>query len=210
MSLSDDAYRGLRHLIVTLQLPPGGVVDEGHLQERLGIGRTPIREAIQRLQRDQLVHVAPRRGVFVTEVDPEQLSLLFETRAVVEPYAARLAAVRGTDVEWDEMAAVLANAAHSIEPAALLGLDRRCHEIMWAAAQNPYVVSTVDMLYTHSERVWHLYLRNVADMHGALDEHEAVLDALRRRDADRAATLVEAHVRAFDREIRTAGLGKSA
>jgi DNA-binding GntR family transcriptional regulator len=210
MSLSDDAYRELRNLIVTLQLAPGAVVDEGELQERLGIGRTPIREAIQHLERDQLLRVAPRRGVFVTDVDPVQLGLLFETRAVVEPYAARLAADRGTDANWDEMAAVLAKADRITDPSKLLALDRRCHEIMWAAAQNPYLTTTVDNLYTHSERVWHLYLRNVADMHGALDEHEEVLDALRKRRADLVASLVEEHVRAFDREIRAAGLRTSA
>ncbi len=210
MSLTDDAYRELRNLIVTLQLPPGGVVDEGELQDVLNIGRTPIREAIQRLERDQLLRVAPRRGVFVTDVDPHELGLLFETRAVVEPYAARLAAERGTVAHWDEMAAVLGKAARVVDPAKLLALDRRCHEIMWSAAQNPYLTSTVDNLYTHSERVWHLYLRNVADMHGALDEHETVLDALRSHDADRAARLVEEHVRAFDREIRSAGLRTSA
>ncbi len=210
MSLTDDAYREIRNLIVTLQLPPSGVVDEGELQERLGIGRTPIREAIQRLERDQLVRVAPRKGVFVTDVDPDQLGLLFETRAVVEPYAARLAAVRGTDAHWDEMAGVLANSARIADPSKLLVLDRRCHEIMWSAAENPYLTSTVDTLYTHSERVWHLYLRNVADMHRALDEHQAVLRSLRAHDADGAAKLVEEHVRAFDREIRSAGLRTSA
>ncbi len=148
--------------------------------------------------------------MFVTDVDPVQLGLLFETRAVVEPYAARLAADRGTDANWDEMAAVLAKADRITDPSKLLALDRRCHEIMWAAAQNPYLTTTVDNLYTHSERVWHLYLRNVADMHGALDEHEEVLDALRKRRADLVARLVEEHVRAFDREIRAAGLRTSA
>lgn len=210
MSLSDDAYRELRNLIVTLQLAPGAVVDEGELQERLGIGRTPIREAIQHLERDQLLRVAPRRGVFVTDVDPAQLGLLFETRAVVEPYAARLAADRGSDANWDEMALVLAKAGRVTDPSKLLELDRRCHEIMWSAAQNPYLTNTVDNLYTHSERVWHLYLRNVADMHGALDDHKAVLDALRARRGDLVATLIEEHVRAFDREIRAAGLRTSA
>jgi DNA-binding GntR family transcriptional regulator len=205
MSLSDDAYRGLRHLIVTLQLPPGGVVDEGHLQERLGIGRTPIREAIQRLQRDQLVHVAPRRGVFVTEVDPEQLSLLFETRAVVEPYAARLAAERGTHEHWDQMESVLAAARPRSDSAELLEVDRSCHQIMWRAAQNPFLTETVEMLYTHSERVWHLFLRKVADMHSAIDEHREVLAALRDGDGAQVAAMIEVHVRSFDREIRAAG-----
>ncbi len=206
MSLTDDAYAQLRRLIVTLELAPETALDETELQERLGIGRTPIREAIQRLQRDQFVRVVPRRGVFVTAVDPSELSTLFETRAVVEPYAARLAAQRGTVDHWDQMDRVLVKAGRLSDPTKLLALDRQCHEIMWAAAQNHYLTDTVEMLYTHSERVWHLYLRNVADMHSALDEHRQVLNALRAGDQATVGALIEAHVRTFDREIRAAGL----
>jgi DNA-binding GntR family transcriptional regulator len=206
MSLTDDAYAELRRLIVTLELPPDSALDEAELQARLNIGRTPIREAVQRLQRDQLVRVVPRRGVFVTVVDPAELSTLFETRAVVEPYAARLAAKRGTRQHWDEMARVLDRAGKVADPVKLLMLDRDCHEIMWDAAQNHYLTDTVKMLYTHSERVWHMYLRNVADMHSALDEHRQVLAALRAGDEATVGALIEAHVRTFDREIRAAGL----
>jgi DNA-binding GntR family transcriptional regulator len=206
MSLSDAAYAELRRLIVTLELAPDSALDEDALQAQLGIGRTPIREALQRLQRDQLVHIVARRGVFVTAVDPSGLATLFETRAVVEPYAARLAAKRGTEQHWSDMAAVLNTAARRADPAKLLALDRACHEIMWDAAQNRYLTDTVKMLYTHSERVWHLYLRNVADMHAALDEHREVLDALQSGDADLAGSLVEAHVRTFDDEIRSAAI----
>jgi DNA-binding GntR family transcriptional regulator len=206
MSLTDDAYAQLRHLIVTLELAPESALDETDLQERLGIGRTPIREALQRLQRDQLVRVVPRRGVFVTDVDPSELSTLFETRAVVEPYAARLAAQRGTAQHWDDMERVLSKAGRMSDPTKLLAVDRQCHQIMWDAAQNHYLTDTVEMLYTHSERVWHLYLRNVADMHSALDEHRQVLIALRAGDQDVVGTLIEEHVRTFDDEIRAAGL----
>jgi DNA-binding GntR family transcriptional regulator len=206
MSLTDEAYSQIRRLIVTLQLPPDSAVDDGALQDSLGIGRTPIREALQRLQRDHLVRVVPRRGMFVTAVDPAELSTLFETRSVVEPYAARLAAKRGTSEHWDEMERVLGKAGRTTDPAKLLGLDRQCHQIMWDAAQNHYLTDTVEMLYTHSERVWHLYLRNVADMHSALDEHREVLHALRAGDEERVGALLEVHVRSFDREIRAAGL----
>ena len=85
-------------MIVRLELAPGDVVREEALQRQLGIGRTPIREALQRLARDQFVTVMPRRGMLVSSIDVSELSLLFETRAVMEPYAARLACMRGTGV----------------------------------------------------------------------------------------------------------------
>ena len=204
MSLTDSAYTRLKRLIVTLGLPPGAAVDEGALQDQLGIGRTPIREAIQRLERDQFVRIVPRRGVFVTTVDVDELATLFETRSVIEPYAARLAAKRGTADAWEQMSAELARAERLKDSSKLLLVDRRCHEIMWEAAGNRYLTDTLETLYTHSERVWHLYLRKVADMHTAVGEHRELLDALASGDADLAATLVESHVRHFDAEIRSA------
>ena len=86
-------------MIIGVDLAPGDVVREDVLQEQLGIGRTPIREALQRLARDQFVTVIPRRGMFVSSIDVSELSLLFETRTVMEPYAARLAALRGTPAD---------------------------------------------------------------------------------------------------------------
>jgi DNA-binding GntR family transcriptional regulator len=93
-SLSDIAYERLKHAIVCLALAPGSVVREEELIERSGIGRTPVREALQRLQRDQLVTVLPRQGVMVTNIDVAELPVLFETRTILEPYVHRLAAVR--------------------------------------------------------------------------------------------------------------------
>lgn len=204
MSLSDDAYTAIKRMIVTLTLAPESAVDEGGLQEQLRIGRTPIREAVLRLERDQLVRIEPRRGVFVTAVDPDELAVLFETRAVIEPYTARLAAKRGSADAWEQMSIELVRAERLKDSSKLLMVDRRCHEIMWQAAGNRYLTDTLEMLYTHSERVWHLYLRKVADMHAAVVEHRQVLDALSSGDAELAATLVEAHVRHFDAEIHTA------
>ena len=95
ISLSEQAYQQIRRMIVRLDLAPGAVVREDELQRQLGIGRTPIREALQRLVRDQFVTVMPRRGMFVSRIDVAELSMLYETRAILEPYAARLACARG-------------------------------------------------------------------------------------------------------------------
>jgi len=97
MSLSDRAYEEIRRMIVRLDLAPGAVIREDELQTTLGLGRTPIREARQRLLRDQFVTVLPRRGMFVSSIDVGELTMLYETRAILEPYAMRLAAARGTE-----------------------------------------------------------------------------------------------------------------
>src|SRR4051795_10593826 len=98
-SFADRAYYAIRELIVTLELPPGSVVKEPELTQRLGIGRTPVREALRRLAQERLIEVFPRRGMLVTKVDVRDLARLCEVRAVLEPEAARLAAERAAGRE---------------------------------------------------------------------------------------------------------------
>ena len=204
-SLGEQAYQQLRKMIVHLDLAPGDVLREDDLRESLGIGRTPIREALQRLAREHFVTVIPRRGMFVSGIEVSELSMLFETRMVMEPYAAQLAAVRGTEDHWHAMQDVLAQTDEpGIGADGLLALDRRCHEIMWEAASNRFLTDTLDVLYAQSDRLWHLYLSDVSDMDHAVTEHKAILDVLAAGDADASAQIVEAHVRSFDEQVRTA------
>jgi len=191
-------------MIIRLDLAPGDVIREDALQEQLGIGRTPIREALLQLSRDQFVTVIPRRGMFVSSIDAAELSLLFETRAVMEPYAARLAALRGTPGQWAEMRDVIRDSTGLDDDESLMDVDRRCHEIIWEAAGNRFLTDTLDVLYAQSDRVWHLYLADVADTRHAVDEHAIILDALESGDADHVGALVEAHVRSFDDQVREA------
>jgi len=203
-SLSEQAYSRLREMIVHLDFAPGDVLREDDLREQLGIGRTPIREALQRLERDHFVTVVPRQGIFVTGIDVSELSMLFETRSVLEPYAARLAALRGTDESWEAMEQALDKTASATDGAELLAIDRSCHELMWQAAGNRFLIDTLDMLYAQSDRLWHLYLADVSDPEHAVDEHVAILDALRSGNSDMAASLVDDHVAAFDAQVRDA------
>lgn len=204
VSLGEQAYRALRAKIVRLDFAPGDVLKEDALQKELDLGRTPIREALLRLQREHFVTVIPRRGMFVSGIEVEELSLLFETRAVLEPYAARLASVRGTPEQWDEMDAALAQTSKDgLDDNDHLAIDRRCHEIIWHASGNRFLWDTLDMLYAQSDRLWHLYLSDVSDMAHAVGEHQAILAGLRSGDGEAVASLVESHVHSFDEAIRT-------
>jgi DNA-binding GntR family transcriptional regulator len=204
-SLSTRAYDRIRAMIVRLELAPGDVLREDDLQATLGIGRTPIREALQRLARDQFVTVIPRRGMFVSSVEVDDLALLYETRLVMEPYAARLAASRGTVEHWSEMADVIERSLRpGIPPEDLLDVDRRCHEIIWEAAANHFLTDTLDALYAQSDRVWHLYLADVYDTRHAVDEHIEMLDKLRAGDPDVCESAMAAHLKGFDDQVRAA------
>lgn len=205
ISLSEQAYLRIRDKIVRLEMAPGDVIREDALQAELGIGRTPIREALQRLARDQFVTVIPRRGMLVSGIDVMELSMLYETRAILEPYAMRLAAARGKKEHWEAMAANLQNARRpGVTNDELMSIDRKCHEIVWDAAGNRFLTDTLDMMYAQSDRLWHLYIADVADMRHAVEEHTEMHQALAAGNGEKAASLAEAHVRAFDEEMNMA------
>jgi DNA-binding GntR family transcriptional regulator len=103
------------------------------------------------------------------------------------------------------MAANLQNARRpGVTNDELMSIDRKCHEIVWDAAGNRFLTDTLDMMYAQSDRLWHLYIADVADMRHAVEEHTEMYQALAAGDGDKAAALAEAHVRAFDEEMNLA------
>ena len=202
-SFADRAYYAIRELIVTLELPPGAVVREPELTERLGIGRTPVREALRRLAQERLVEVFPRRGMFVTKVDVRDLARLCEVRVALEPEAARLAAERATQADLAELRGVLAelDGRRKRDPRALIDLDERIHRAIYHASHNPYLAETLEEYYAHALRIWMVALART-DIGAAVGGHHAVLEAVVRGDGARAARLMREHVASFEHTVR--------
>jgi len=202
-SFADRAYYAIRELIVTLELPPGAVVREPELTARLGIGRTPVREALRRLAQERLIEVYPRRGMFVTTVDVRDLARLCEVREVLEPEAARLAAERATQADLAELGALLAEvrAGRRGDARGLIDLDERVHRGIYHACHNPFLVETLEEYYAHALRIWMVALART-NIGAAVGEHAAVLEAVVRGDGVRAGELMRAHVRAFEAAVR--------
>jgi len=195
-SLADKAYHEIRDLIVSLELAPGAVIDERDLMERLGIGRTPVREALRRLALERLVEVYPRRGMFVTGVDVRQLARLSEVRAVLEPEAARLAAERATEAEREELEALLDELdAGGVE---LMNLDERIHRAVYRAAHNDLLEATLEQYYALALRIWMLALERTQDLEEAVEAHRELVEAIRDGDGERAAQTMRDHVENFE------------
>jgi DNA-binding GntR family transcriptional regulator len=201
--LADRAYFAIRDLIVTLELPPGAPVREPELVVQLGIGRTPIREALRRLAQERLVEVFPRRGMFVTTVDVRDLARLCEVRAVLEPEAALLAAERATQADLDELQDLLAvlELRRRRDDRWLIELDQRIHRAIYRASHNPFLAETLEQYYTHALRIWMLALART-DLGAAVREHAELLDAILRGRGDHAAELMRAHVELFEESMR--------
>jgi DNA-binding GntR family transcriptional regulator len=202
--ISERAYAQLRDRIVTLRLAPGTVLREDELMTELGIGRTPLREAIKRLALENLVAVQPRSGTYVTSVDASDIVHIAEVRAELEAQAAELAARRMDGVVRARAEALLAEVRkleRSADADALMQLDEAIHRIAWEGSQNPYLVETLERYFALSLRVWYVVLDRVPGLGAAVFDHARLLEAMLDRDAPRARELMREHVIEFEREI---------
>lgn len=192
-------------MIISLKLEPGSLINEADLMARLGFGRTPIREALRSLASEKLVQVYPRRGMFVTSVDVQNLSALSEVRAVLEMKAASLAAQRSTVSDKEITIALIAEIdaiKSELTMAKLIQLDQRIHHHVYQCAHNQFLESSLDQYYAHALRIWFLALNRVDDLTDALVEHRALLEAIRDNDAVAASSAMQDHIEGFEANIR--------
>lgn len=202
--IAERAYRELRHRIVTLDLPPGTILREDELMRDLGIGRTPLREAVKRLALENLVAVQPRRGTFVTHVDAADIVHITEVRAELEGQAAELAALRmdvSTRARGEALLAQLRDLGPAADQDALMEFDQRIHRFCWEASRNPYLADDLERYFALSLRVWYVVLDRVPGLGGAVHHQEELLERLLARDAGRARATMREHVLSFQREI---------
>lgn len=169
----------------------------------LGVGRTPLREALTRLEHDELVSVISRRGTFVADMSISDLAHLSQIRAALEPLGASLAAERATEAERAAAGDLLHELASL--PAArreLILADQRVHTFVYRACGNPYLEQDLLRYYHRSLRMWFAVLDRATRLHEAVAEHRELLEAIVAADAPAAARLAGDHVRSFDRQLR--------
>jgi DNA-binding GntR family transcriptional regulator len=203
-SLADRAYHAIREMIVSVELRPGAVIDERGLMERLGIGRTPTREALRRLAQERLVEVYPRRGMFVTSVEIRDLASLAEVRSALESHAARLAAERATEEDRSELEALLGELGgrSELDVRELMALDERIHRQVSRCAHNSFLEATLEEYYVLALRIWYLALDQAPELERAVLGHRELLEAIRDGDADRAEATMRRHVLDFEEVMR--------
>ena len=207
MRLSDRAYRLIRHKLITLELPPKTAIDEQVLMQDLELGRTPIREALQRLAAEGLVMVAPRRGMFVADISITDLQKIFEMRMVLEGFCARLAAERATEAQLAAMEALvqdLDRVPDDKDGKALMAVDEQFHELLYQAADNELLADTLRRLLAQSLRIWYLVLDRLDGVRAAMEQHIAITRALEARDGALAETIVQEHISEFQQQIKAA------
>lgn len=209
LTLAERTYLQLREDIITVQLAPGTILKENDVMRRLDVGRTPVREAFLRLQRDGFVDVNARRGTFVSRIDISDLTAIYEARARIESWATRLAAERLREPERHEAGKLIAALKALSLPSeldALLALDRRIHRFIYRCAKNRYLFDTLDHYHNLSLRILHVAMRRFPELSPELDkvvqEQILMLEAVCRGDADTAEQIALHHVLSFEQEVR--------
>lgn len=205
-SQGQDAYAQLLDEIRHGRLLPGDRLTETELAARLGISRTPVREAIRALESDGLVTHRPRVGATVRAMDSAEVTELYEMRAVLEGTAARFAARAAYDAEITEMAQINSAMSDAVgDVAQLTALNQRFHAMLLHAARNRFLVRSVESIQKTLLILGPSTLEETSRAKGALAEHAAIIVALRAHDGDAAETAMRAHIEAAQR-IRLQGL----
>jgi DNA-binding GntR family transcriptional regulator len=192
-------------MIVTLQLSPGAVVSEADLSERLGIGRTPIREALQRLARERLVNILPRRGVMVSEINVKSQLRLLEVRRELERLISRCAARRATESErkdFRRIAEAFERSASANDDVAFMRIDREFNSLQAAATHNEFAIGAMGLTHGLSRRFWYIHYKQAADMPLTATLHADIARAIADQDEAGAATATDRLLDAIERFTR--------
>ncbi|MDO9711197.1 GntR family transcriptional regulator [Paracraurococcus lichenis] len=204
-TLTEQAYRAIEEAIVTLDLAPGEVVSEAQLSTRLGYGRTPVREALQRLARERLVRILPRRGIVVAAVDVAEQLRLLEVRREIERLIARAAARRADPEQraaFREIAEGMEEAAASNDETGFLRLDRALNLLVLEAARNEFAAAAMALMHGLARRFWFIHWRRAAGLPQAAAVHAALARAIAAGEAEQAAAASDAlldYIEAFTR-----------
>lgn len=194
-SLTDEAYAALEERIVTLEMAPGTFVSEQALAQDIGLGRTPIREALQRLAREGLVAILPRKGILITDIDPARQLLVLEVRRELERLLSRTAASRATRAQRTELAGIadgMDQAAADNDDRAFMRLDRAMNLGVMAAAHNEVAAGAMRLINGQSRRFWYQHSKTAADLPLCARLHAAQARAIAAGDQRTAAQALDA------------------
>jgi DNA-binding GntR family transcriptional regulator len=166
-TLTEQAYRRIEEQIVTLRLKPGDVLSEQMLSATFAIGRTPIREALQRLAREALITILPRKGILVSDINPRKQLLVLEVRREIERLLSRAGAERATKeqrAQLQKIAQGMDRAAKTNDDLEFMRLDRELNGLMIEAAHNDFAARSMKLLQGLSRRFWYMHYREAADL----------------------------------------------
>lgn len=193
--LREIVFETLRDAIITGQLKPGERLMEVQLAEELGVSRTPVREAIRKLELEGLVVMVPRKGAYVADISTKDVAEVFEIRAALESLAAGLAAERITQEELEELHRILeTESTENLDLETLIEVDTAFHEVIYKASRNERLVQIISNLREQIQRFRSITLAKPGRMKDALKEHKQIVEAISQGDVALARQLAQQHI----------------
>ncbi|MFL6833574.1 MAG: GntR family transcriptional regulator [Xanthobacteraceae bacterium] len=204
--LSERAYEAIKERILSLDLRPGQFVNEQGLCAMVGMGRMPVHQAVHRLMTDGLLEIMPRKGIIIGTDSLNDVLTGLEARSVLEPHITALAADRARPEQIEAMERVLAQSRRIVDQRfrrEFMELDRRFHQAVAEASGNHVLVDVQRPLHERSARIWSLIVMRRADgLRLTQEEHEAVLEAIKRRDQEAARQAMQDHLASLRRRVK--------
>jgi len=205
-SLANVAYQRIKDRLILLDIRPGEPINDVRLAAELGMGRTPVREAVKRLETDHLVVSFPRRGTFATVVDVTELGAISDVRQLLEPHAARRAAENAssdTRAEMRKIAARIRNIKVGAgDRSTFINEDMAIHQLIYRATGNPHLEEVLVRYDNLATRIWCLVIDRLPDLAEHVRDHSLLLETIAAGDGDAAASLALKHITSFERAIR--------
>ncbi len=189
-TLTERAYRVIEEQIVTLRLKPGEILSEQMLSATCKFGRTPIREALQRLAREGLITIFPRKGILVSDLNPRNQLLVLEVRRELERLLSRAGAERASEPQRKQLLDIargMDQAAKTNDDIAFMRLDRELNRLIIEAAHNDYAARSMKLLQGLSRRFWYMHYRQAADLPLCARLHANQARAIAKGDSEAAA-----------------------
>lgn len=197
MPLREVIFNSLREAIILGELKPGQRLMEVQLAEKMGVSRTPVREAIRKLELEGLVDMIPRKGAHVAELSIKDIMDVLEVRASLDGLAASLASERITDDELKELKHINDQFASYIEKENLNGSikkDVEFHDIIYRASRNDKLISILNNLREQVQRFRVIYIKDYSSPKNLIKEHGDILETLSNRDTDSARNSAKSHI----------------
>lgn len=197
LPLRDVVFHALRRAILTGELKPGERLMEIHLAQELGVSRTPVREAIHKLELEGLVTMMPRRGAQVAQISEKGLKDVLEVRRALDTFCAELACDRITPEEEQELikaCAAFEDAAKTKDATIIAKADVAFHDIIISSTGNERLVSTINNLAEQIYRYRFEYIKDESQHARLIEEHRALVDAILSKDAERARKAARIHI----------------
>jgi DNA-binding GntR family transcriptional regulator len=201
---AEKAYEFILEKIITVELEPGSVIEERRLMEDCVFGRTPVREALKRLQAEKYITVSPRRGMFVAPITYTDINRVYEIRVEIEALGIRLAAERITE---PQIAAIethldLCRDTSSCSIQEQISVDRKFHFLTYEATHNILLIADLRRYYNMSQRIWFFGYDSIDSAWIGLEDHVGITEALKQRDADAAEKRIRNHIKNFQKHIK--------